>query len=110
MKLNLKSNITPRLQTSFGARKFPKMFTGKESLSHFYLSTEPKIINLVLPGFDLSLFSNTSRRWVDEQLGIVHMKIIFDILKFCKYLTKGKAKGRTVKDKEQSPEAPQSLI
>ena len=39
--------------TSFGERQFPKIFTGKESLSNLYLSIEPKTINSVFPGFNL---------------------------------------------------------
>ena len=44
----LESNSTPRLlTTSFEARQFHKMLTGKKSLSQLYLSIEPKTINSV---------------------------------------------------------------
>ena len=57
--INLESHSTPRFRTtSVGERQFPKMFTGNESLSNLYLSIEPKTINSVFSGFNLSLFSN----------------------------------------------------
>ena len=44
-----------------------------------------------------------------EQMRDICIKIVFDIHRFCDYLTEG-CIGRTIKDEEQSPEVPQNLV